>query len=362
MKNLTRILFLLLFLSGNFLNGTGQVTDFSLNDYKPGSTQTDIPLFQEESLVKVTFSTDLRTLLFDVGDERESHPAILTYLEGPDTIALEVMLKARGNFRRDRSTCDFPPLRVEFDKDVPTGLLFSGMEDMKVVTHCRDRKINQRYVLEEYLIYKVYNLFTDLSYKVRLAQVTYIDTEDRIKPVDQFAFFLEPTDEMADRNGGREIELKGLSLNHVNHPQINLFTVFQYFIANTDWSIRALHNVKLVSFSSEPMAIPIPYDFDFSGVINTYYSAPDSALGISSVRIRLFRSNCRKMEQLETTFDLFRDKKEQIYDLYRNFPYLEEKRVKKILQYYDEFYETLTDEKKARRAFERCTDNPLPND
>lgn len=358
MNNLIRYILLLLFCSGSLLNGAGQVTDFTLDQFRPGSTQTDIPLFQGEKLVKVTISTNLRTVIFDVGDDRESHPATLRYLEGNDTIPLEVMLKTRGNFRRDRSTCDFPPLRIEFDENIPPGMLFSGMKDVKMVTHCRDRSINQRYVLEEYMIYKIYNLFTDLSYKVRLAQVTYTDTEDRIKPIHQFAFFIEPTGKMAERIGGREIELKGLALNHLNHPQINLFTVFQYFIANTDWSIRALHNVKLVSFSSEPMAIPIPYDFDFSGVINTYYSAPDSAFGISSVRTRLFRSNCRKLEELVPTFDLFRDKKQQIYDLYRDFPYYEENRVKKILKFYDEFFDTLSNEKKARREFEQCSDLP----
>jgi len=357
MKNLICYILVFFFFLGSFSNGTGQVTGFTLDHFKPGSTQSEIPLFHEESPIEVTFSTDLRTLIFDVGDKRESHPATLTYQEGTDTITLEVMLKTRGNFRRARATCDFPPLRVEFDKDTLPGMLFSGMKDVKMVTHCRDRKLNQRYILEEYLIYKIYNLFTDLSYKVRLAKVTYIDTKERIKPIHQFAFFIEPTGKMAARNGGREIELKGLALNYINHPIINLFTIFQYFIANTDWSIRALHNVKMISFSSEPMAIPVPYDFDFSGVISTYYSVPDSALGIASVRVRLFRSNCRKTEELETTFELFREKKQQIYDLYRNFPYLEEKRVKKILQYYDEFYETIIDEKDARRAFEQCTDH-----
>ncbi len=354
MKNPIRHILLVSLFLGNFPNGAGQTTTFTLDQFKPGSTRSEIPLFQEDDLLNITISTDLRTLIFDVGDERESHPAILTYQDGPDTISLEVEVKTRGNFRRSRETCDFPPLRIEFDKETTEGLLFSGMKDVKMVTHCRDRKINQRYILEEYLIYKIYNLFTDLSYKVRLAQVTYFDSEERINPIHQFAFFLEPTDKVAERNGGREIELKGLALNYVNHPLVNLFLVFQYFIANTDWSIRALHNVKLVSFSSEPMAIPVPYDFDFSGNINTYYSIPDSALGISSVRIRLFRSNCRKVEELTNTFDLFREKKEPIYDLYRNFPYLEEKRVKRILQFYDEFYETIDDDKNARKAFERC--------
>ncbi len=354
MKNITRYTLLFFFFLGTLPNGSTQTTKFTVDHFKPGSTRSEIALFQEESPIKITLSTDLKTLIYDVGEERESHAAILKYQDGPDTISLEVKLTARGNFRRTRETCYFPPLRVEFDKDTPSGLLFSGMKDIKMVTHCRDRILNQRYLLEEYLIYKLYNLFTDLSYKVRLAEVTYIDTEGKIKPIHQFAFFIEPTGKMAERNGGREIELKGIPLNHVNHPLTNLFTVFQYFIGNTDWSIRVLHNVKLVSFSSEPMAIPVPYDFDFSGAIHTYYSIPDSALGIASVRVRLFRSNCRKVEELETTFDLFREKKQQVYDLYLNFPYLEEKRVKKILKYYDKFYETINDEKEVRKAFERC--------
>ena len=354
MKNALINILLVLILSGYLQEGTCQITQFKLEDYKPGSTTSEIPLFTRDELIEITISTDLRTLVFDVGDERDSHKGTLSYLNGADTINQQISIKTRGNYRRDRSTCTFPPLRINFNKDTLPGMLFSGMKDVKLVTHCQDRKVHTDYVLEEYLIYRILNQFTDLSYKVRLVRVTYLDTKDRVKPTEQYGFFIEPTSKMAKRNGGREIELKGLALNHVNHPIINLFTVFQYFIANTDWSIHALHNVKLVSFSSEPMAIPVPYDFDFSGTIYTYYALPDSALRIPSVRVRLFRSNCRKLEELQATFNLFREKKEQVYDLYRNFPYLEEKKIKRILKYYDDFYETLDNPKAAQRAFERC--------
>ena len=228
------------------------------------------------------------------------------------------------------------------------------MKDVKLVTHCQNRELHENYILQEYMIYRIYNLLTDLSYRVRLARITYVDTSERYKTDTKFGFFIEPTGKMAKRYGGREVELKGLALNHINHPMINLFTVFQYFVANTDWSIRVLHNVKLVAFLTEPMAVPVPYDFDFCGSINTYYASPDPVLNIRSVRVRLFRSNCRTLEELSPTFDIFREKKDQIYDLYLDFPYLDEKLIKDILEYYDRFYKTIDNQKAAKKAFERC--------
>lgn len=354
MRIVAKYIVLVPLILGSLSLGISQTSDFTLENFKPGSTNSEIDLFNQDELIEITLRTNMRTLIFDIGEERESHPGFLTYMEGEDTISLEILCRTRGNFRRARSICQFPPLRIEFDKKTQEGTLFSGMKDVKLVTHCQKKKVHVNYILEEYMIYRIFNMFTDLSYKVRLARITYIDTEGRIKPETNFGFFIEPTGKMAERNGGREIELKGLGMNHVNHPITNLFTVFQYFVANTDWSIRALHNVKLVSFSSQPMAMPVPYDFDFSGVISTYYALPDSILGIRSVRQRLYRSNCRTLDELNPTFELFREKKEQIYDLYRNLPYLDEKRLKRILEYYDEFYETINNPKAAGRAFENC--------
>ena len=217
------ILFFLI-LAVNLQEGICQTTHFTVEDFKPGSTSSDIPLFTRDELVEITISTNLRTLVHDIGDERDSHIGTLSYLNGSDTINQQVMIKTRGNYRRNRSVCTFPPLRIYFDKDTLPGMLFSGMKDVKLVTHCQPRKVHQGYVIEEYLVYKIYNMFTDLSYKVRLVKVTYLDTEDKVKPIEQFGFFIEPTGKMAKRNGGRSIELKGLALNYVNHPMINLFT------------------------------------------------------------------------------------------------------------------------------------------
>ncbi|UCG27480.1 MAG: hypothetical protein JSV24_10985 [Bacteroidales bacterium] len=352
------ILFAGIFLSVS-LSGFTQTKNLTPEDFPPGLTKSTIQLFNNDELIEVIIATDLRTLVFDVAEERSYHPGKLYYLSDSDTIEMNVMLMTRGHFRRDRTSCTFPPFRIDFDS-TGNNTIFDKMNDVKLVTHCQKRNLYENYVLQEYLIYKIYNLLTDLSFRVRLARITYVDTSGRLKTDTKFGFFIEPTGKMAKRNGGRELELKGLALNHINHPMINLFTVFQYFIANTDWSVRVLHNIKLVSLLTEPMAFPVPYDFDFCGAINTYYAAPDPVLNIRSVRNRLFRSNCRKLEELESTFEIFREKKDQIYNLYLDFPYLEEKQKRDILKYYDEFYETLDNPRAARKAFERCPKNRQP--
>jgi len=119
-------------------------------------------------------------------------------------------------------------------------------------------------------------------------------------------------------------------------------------IGNTDWSVAGLHNILLVRDSTRTI-YPVPYDFDWSGVISTPYAYPDSRLGIRTVRQRLYRSGCRSAADFAPIFAKFMSNKDTIYALYRAQPGLEEKRVKQTLDYYDDFYKTINDPRATRR-------------
>ena len=70
-----------------------------------------------------------------------------------------------------RGALHHPPLFVSFGDETARGTLFEGQTMLPLTTHCRDSSSYEQYVLKEYLAYRIYNLLTDKSLRVRLARV-----------------------------------------------------------------------------------------------------------------------------------------------------------------------------------------------
>ena len=314
----------------------------------------EYPLFNSHDILELSLTFNWKELVFDVGDNRSSHDVLLTYSEtNGDSVSIPVEVQTRGNYRRSRDNCDFPPIRIMFPEDTVTNTLFSGQDKLKLVTHCVDnRKIFTEYLLKEYLAYRIYNLLCDESYKVRLARITFNDSEGKIKQLTRFAIFIEKTEHLASRIGGTEIEFLGLAKEVTDTELTVLFSVFQYLIGNTDWSIPGLHNVKLISLPG-PKYVPVPYDFDFSGLVGTHYAIPDPIIPIKSIFQRIYRGPCEELDTILPVLELFKNKKSEIYSLILDFEYLEQKEREKILRYFDKFYKTLNNDHKIYREFIR---------
>jgi hypothetical protein len=108
----------------------------------------------------------------------------------------------------------------------------------------------------------------------------------------------------------------------------------------------------------------VPYDFDFSGLVNARYATPDPSLKIRRVRQRLFRGFCpdqvkRPQADYDAVVALFQERKDEIYQAWRNQEGLEPDRLQENLEYLDEFYETISDpeliEKRMMRDCRRLT-------
>jgi hypothetical protein len=355
-KFLPGILIIISFCTPLAINAEIIIRDFypvNINQFTTeDSIQAEDILFNNLDILEITITTDYKTLTRDIGDEPEYHHGVISYtLPGLDTVIVIAGFKTRGEFRKMRINCDTPPLRIKFDRKNIRNTIFQGHDDLKLVTHCRkNREIYETYLLKEYLLYRLYNYITDFSYKVRLLKVTYRDIKGVVDPFTRFGFFIEGTKKMAKRNNTEEIETRGIPKENTDYDISNLFYLFQYMIGNTDWSITALHNVKML-VSNKSDYIPVPYDFDFSGVIGTPYALPDSALPIISVRQRCWRGPGRTQEELATTFEFFNEKKDEIYTMYRKFSYLNEKQINSILKYYDKFYTIINDSRKIKREF-----------
>ena len=331
---------------------------------EPAQTSSDAGvLFSSEEMLDLTIEAPLKSIFRQRGQESDDHDAALRYT-GADgaEVALEIGLRTRGKFRLKKSTCEFPPLRVNIRTQQAENTVFAGEDKLKLVTHCEDgRSQYEQYVLQEYLVYRLYNLFSDLSFRVRLARITYIDTEDDRDTLTRYAFFIEDEDRLAARSGWEALAVAQVPPDIYDQDQLNLVEIFQYMIGNTDWDgfrkapdqKACCHNMKVVGDMIGPV-FPIPYDFDFSGIVDTRYATPDPSLSIRRVRERVYRGICRPREDIDLTLQLFMDRKEAIYSLYREQEGLEEDVLEDTIEYIDDFYETIENSGRVRSRIERA--------
>lgn len=306
-------------------------------------------LFDTEDVLHVRLKADFKAILNDRGEERDYHQAVISWNDSLDQQGeLPIRVKVRGNFRRSATNCAFPPIRLNFDEGTE-GTLFDGQNKLKLVTHCQSGKSYQQFILQEYLMYKIYNELTDYSFRVRLLKIVYEDESGRIKPIVRYGFLIEDEDAMASRNEAKAFEAEGIHPNETNKDIEVLLSLYEYMIGNTDWSIPGMHNVKLIRTEPSKPPIVVPYDFDWCGMINTPYAKPNPTLGIQSVRERLYRGFCASESQWDSTIARFNEKKAEIYSLYEQCPDLKPKVVKGSLRYLDDFYDIINSEKRKKR-------------
>lgn len=319
------------------------------------------PLFASDELLTLTVRADFSAIRHDRGDEPEEHPATLVWHRNEaDSVALDVQLRTRGHFRRDPVNCSFPPLRVNFKTDSAEGTVFQGQDKLKLVSPCKPNlSAYEQYVLREYLLYRVYQTVTDQSFRVRLARVTFEDTSGGGDPFTRFAFFIESDEAMAARVHGQLVDIpegKIIRANVLDPDVSTRVALFEYMIGNTDWADAEIHNVT--SLLQGGRVAPVPYDFDFSGAVETPYATPAPGLPITTVRQRYYRGWCWPRQDMDATLALFRAAQPQVEELYRSFPYLDDRVRDETLVYFGQFFESIDTPARARHFLRDCRDLP----
>lgn len=320
----------------------------------PDPLKKDPPeLFDREDILKLELSMDIKKIRRDVKKKRSYHPAVLTYKDDSgQPVTLNLKVRARGVFRRDPRICDFPPLMLNFrDKDIK-GSIFRGQNKIKMVTHCK-RRINyfDEFVAHEYLVYKLYSLFSDKSFRVRLAEITYVNPAVKGAGHTRLGFFIEDDKKMAKRLGCKRIQNRWgyhLMAKMPIRDQL-ILDLFQFMIGNTDWSSPLEHNVQLMLHNEYQTIYAVPYDFDITGIVNPYYATPDPKLRIKSVRKRQYRGFCSNLGKLDEVIAIFKSKKSDLYALYENFPHLKGKYKKSARRYLDEFFQIISDPSRLKK-------------
>jgi hypothetical protein len=261
----------------------------------PSHAAGEKPLFASSDKIHIAIQAPLGTLIHNRGNEDKIPGTLID----PSGQSLPITLQLRGITRRTSEVCDFPPLRVEFTAPPPPTSIFAGQKKLKLITHCRNSPAFQQYVLLEYAAYGMYNLLTPHSFRARLADIDYRDESGR-PIVSRVGFFLEELSDLAHRNGMKPSHGPDrIPLADLSPPDAARYALFQDLIGNHDWSMRAgpvgkdcCHNAELMGPLAPGQTIPVPYDFDFSGYVDTPYATPPAELDIASVKERLYRGYC----------------------------------------------------------------------
>lgn len=305
-------------------------------------------LFDSDEILQIKISGNIRSLFNDRGDAAPYKPLVLSY-KGPDSneVTINIRGKTRGNFRRKKENCTYPPILLNFTKKEAKPSLFDKQDKLKLVTPCA----NDNYVIREYLVYKLYNLITPKSYRARLARVTFNDTEKK-KETSFYSMLLEEDEQMAKRNGSKILNSKNINGESTETETFLKMAVFEYMIGNTDWSVPFLHNIRILAYDASSVPSVVPYDFDHSGIVDAPYALPPEQLELRSTQERRFRGYCitdwKTLDQVIATYNRL---KGDIYKTYTSCTLLDAKYIKATTRFLDEFYETINDPKKLRTEF-----------
>jgi len=305
-------------------------------------------LFEQDFPLTVTLISDFTAFTKPRNYDKYLSAELIVHLPNNDSIVKNIRLKTRGKSRKEM--CNFPPIKLNFKKDPIKHPNYKGINKMKMVTHCKGSKIFNDYTLKEYLTYKLYNAITDYSLKVRLLKIDYHDTGKKELNQSRYGFVIEPIEAMAARVNAVQIESKAVAYHELNQFSADRVALFNYMVGNTDYQFKTSHNLKFIKILdiNVPGAFVIPYDFDYSGFINTHYSMPQEWSYVEDVTERDYMGFCRPTDvNFNKLKEEFLAAEEAVYETIMNFEHLTIKERQRLKWYIEAFYKNL----KSKQAY-----------
>ncbi len=328
------------------------------------------PLFESEEALDAVLTVPLNLIYGEKGrDERPYHQGELTYQAAANAEqSVPVKVKTRGNYRR--ANCDLPPLRLNFAKRSVKQTLFHGQDKMKLVGPCKPGGIYKDLVGLEFLAYQVFELVSDYALETRAMNLNYVDANQQVKSRTSQAFVIEDISDLAKRKKLKSIEPQTVKRIELDKTESALLEMFALFIANNDYSTltgmpgdACCHNVALLSQASakdspgqQPkILIPVPYDFDMSGLVDAPYAAPPGTLPIRKVRQRYFNGLCKDDAYFIAAADKFRVNKAAIFAMVDGSDMIRGSVKKKTKAFFEKFYDLIDDPKRFQsEVIGRC--------
>jgi hypothetical protein len=329
------------------------------------SVSADSPtarLFASHSVLNLSLPVNFKTLCRPRETPDCGYTPTRLEIEHEDgaTQSIPVEIRIRGGWRALSENCNVPLLFIRFSEQHTAGTLFEGQSLLPLTTHCgkfhgldnpiaaRGRGSYEQVLLREYLGYRLYNLITDASLKVRLVRINYENPEKPGRVISNYAFFTEHFDSLAAR---RKAELlPRFSFDHatIDTHSADILALYQFMIGNTDWSIVRQRNTILVQ-SPGGKQVPVPYDLDMSGLVNAHYAGPAPGLPIDNVRDRYYLGFCHPDIDWPSLFLEFRHMQAALLALPGEIPELGKTEQKSAVRYLKKFFTILNSTEQAEK-------------
>ena len=316
----------------------------------------DQPLFECDQVLELELELPLRTLKRQAEDRPELDAKVRYADATGQPVEFDAKVTTRGHSRLEM--CSFPPLSLLMKKGDVKNTLFAGQKKLKIVMPCQRGGRYLEYLRQEYGIYKAYEVVAEPAFRVRMLNITFRDSEQDDSE-ESVAFFIESINEVADRSELERVKLNRVDPARLDAQNSSIYELFQFMIANTDWSKSkgpgeedCCHNGKVLAPpESENGWFVLPYDFDQSGIINTEYAVPSDNLSLRSVRQRLFRGRCEFIGEMDKTIALFNERRSEI-EAALSAGGVTDRTDHSQRKFVDGFYKIVNDEKKRRKQID----------
>ena len=315
------------------------------------------PLFQSIEMLDVRIVAPLTTLLYERPLD-EQLPASLQYTNSAgEAVEFDIKIRTRGKFRRKKDVCAFPPMRLNFKSSQTKGTLFHKQNKVKLVTHCQTNSSYEQVILREYTAYRVLNVMTDASFRVRLLRITYVDSEGKKRDNVSHGFIIEHRDRLAKRLEKPYLAIPNTKVSALYPEYTNTVSMYHYLIGNTDFSpVKGVpgetccHNHVLFGNDGEPVW-SVPYDFDQAGLVDAPHAGPNERFKLRNVKQRLYRGRCANNALLDGTIAAYNDKREEIMAVVREVEDATNRSEKTMAKFIERFYDTINSERRVKGEF-----------
>lgn len=308
------------------------------------------PLFANQETLSLKLTASIKDIKKKTNDSTYL-PAQL-YVKnaagGWDSIKIEI--RARGVFRR--KNCYFTPIRIKVSKENAKGTILQGNKSLKLVMPCENSSDKNELVMKEYVCYKMYEKITPYHFNTRLVNLDFTEQDGKKAKNHQLtAFLIEDDDLVAKRYNAKIMENLQLHPMRLNDTSSLKHDMFQYMIANIDWSTTFLHNSKIMMQPTNRY-IPLAYDFDMAGFVNPPYGVPNSDLGQTDIRDRVYRGFCRQEPVVQAVRQHYLKVEPDVMAVLasyeKDFPPREYTTMKK---YIEEFFGYLKNDNEVKKRF-----------
>ncbi len=271
-----------------------------------------------------------------------------------DSMLLPAKVRTRGHMRLN--ICSLPPLKLKIDKSGLDQYHLCSLNEMDIVHHCHESDQYDQYLLREYLAYKIWELVSPYYFSTRLVRMHYLAPDGSEAHASATAFLVENEEELLDRLQGRQIKTAIINHAALDRESFLRACLFEFMIGNTDWYIPTRHNLEFIGIPGKPLLQTIPYDFDYSGLVNAPYAAHHESLNLSVITIRYYQGWCHTEEEVRQQLQVFLDQKEKILQLPYRIPGLDERSIRHVVEYLKGFYEIVENPKKLQNQVIRHCD------